>query len=85
MKLLLFFDVVGHVAGRGDIRLLHSDIHVISLDCLEHRLTLVSTERLKFHARLLHSLLAIPWCHFFQRVVLVLDDKTLLTVADWGC
>ena len=85
MKLLLFLDVVGDIAGGGDVGLLHGDVHVVALDCLEHRLALVPTERLELHARLLHSLGALPpGGHFLQRVVLVLDDETLLTVAHFS-
>ena len=38
---LLLLDLIADIAGGGDVRLLHGDIHVIAGDRLEHGLALI--------------------------------------------
>ena len=53
MVSLLIFDFLAHVACGSNVSFLHSDVHVVPFNCLEHRVGLIARVGLKLHISVL--------------------------------
>ena len=91
MKSLLIFHFLTHIACGSNVCLLHSDIHVVSFDCLEHRVGLIPGVGLELHIRvfLLESGCLTARCSSSRAhgsfedaiIVLVLHDNAFISMT----
>ena len=50
---LLVFNFLAHIASGRNVRLLHSDVHVVPFHCLEHGVGLIARVSFELHIRVL--------------------------------